>query len=68
VWFKLALYYTTINGARLGGAVITDFYYTQQRKQQKNATLFLPHIGAKSPAQKFKYSIFKKYAAHFLEL
>jgi len=29
---------------------------------------FLWCIGAESPAQKFKYSIFKKYAAHFSEL
>jgi hypothetical protein len=45
-------------------AVITYFCYTQQRKQPA----VLPHIGAKSPVQKLKYSIFKKYAANFFEL
>ncbi len=44
-------------------AVITDFCYMQQRKQPR----IFNSIGAKSPAQKFKYSIFKKYAANFFD-
>jgi hypothetical protein len=49
------------NGVRAG---MIDFYYTQQRKQPRIFT----SIGAISPAQKFKYSIFKNCTANFLWL